>query len=282
MKTIACLNFAIILFIHTCSSQIIGLTLGVLTQLLGVPTSIPDIVSDFAPATSTSGDVTSTTITSTSGDITSAAASSTSEDIPRTTLTSTSEVVPSVTLTLTRINLSLQANSQISQTTSTLIPPAPATTSTSIPASTTTASPTPTSVTTSTPTPTSSTTPIIKSSSATASPGLDPSAKIGIGLGVPLGLIVLATIGFLTLRYRRHKQVSRLRHQSNIAAGGLSPAEQKGKKDVTDVENSNEPQGPENNHVHEIQGTAIPAYSRELAGSPGVRWQELSTRRGSA
>ena len=99
---------------------------------------------------------------------------------------------------------------------------------------------------------------------------------------MPLGLIVLATIGFLTLRHRRHKQVSRLRHHSNIAAGGLYPAEEKDERDITDVENSSEPQGLENNHVHEIQGTAIPAYSRELAGSPGVRWQELSTRRGSA
>ncbi|CAD6563948.1 MAG: hypothetical protein ASARMPRED_002580 [Alectoria sarmentosa] len=291
MNIIACLNFVIILFIPTCSSQIIGLTLGVLTQVFGVPTSIPDIVSQLTAATTTSGDATSAFLISASEDVPSAAATPTSEDATSTSLTSKSEVVPSVTLSLTRIDLSFQASPQISSTTSTFIPPASATTSTSIPASATTstsipasattATPTPASVTTSTPTPTLSTTPITQSSSATASPGLDPSAKIGIGLGVPLGLILLATIGFLTLRHRRHKQVSRLRHHSNIAAAGLYPAEEKDERDITDVENSSEPRGLENNHVHEIQGTAIPAYSRELPGSPGVRWQELSTRRGS-
>lgn len=33
--------------------------------------------------------------------------------------------------------------------------------------------------------------------------------------------------------------------------------------------------------VHEIHGTEIPPYARELQGSPGLRPQELPARRGS-
>ena len=84
-------------------------------------------------------------------------------------------------------------------------------------------------------------------------------------------------IGFLTMRHIRHKKVSRLRHHGIVAAAGLYPvidesdnAGGRDERNMTDVENSSNEQGLEKKDVHEIQGTAIPPYSRELVGSPGV------------
>ena len=102
-------------------------------------------------------------------------------------------------------------------------------------------------------------------------------------MGVPLGVIAgLAVIGFLVRRHRRHKEVSRLRHHGNVAAAGLYPAIDetdevgaKDKIDGIDVEDSSGLQALERNGVYEIYGTEIPAYSRELAGSPVVPRHEL-------
>ena len=108
-------------------------------------------------------------------------------------------------------------------------------------------------------------------------------------MGVSLGIIFLALVGFLLLRHQRHKQVSRLRHHGIIAAAGLYPvideaddrAREADQRNVTDLENRSESLGHEKDDVHEIQGTEIPPYSRELIGSPGVPRQELAMRRGS-
>ena len=99
----------------------------------------------------------------------------------------------------------------------------------------------------------------------------------------------LGLIGFLILRHLRHKNDSRLRHHGIIAAAGLYPVNEEGEnnagqtdqRNMTDSENGSETQGHEKDAVHEIQGTEIPAYSRELIGSPGVQRQELGSRRGS-
>ena len=106
---------------------------------------------------------------------------------------------------------------------------------------------------------------------------------------MPFGLIALAGIAFLTIRHQRYKKDSRLRHQGTIAAAGLYPVVDEGDetrgrdgRNMIDVVNSGESQGPEKDGIHEIQGTEIPAYSRELVGSPGVGPQEFPTRRGVA
>jgi len=125
--------------------------------------------------------------------------------------------------------------------------------------------------------------------SATTSPvssGLTASAKVGIGLGVPLGVIVCNAVGSLIFRYLRHKQSSRLRHHGNVAAAGLYPAVDEsahaagssgGVKELkNDGGNGGEEKGP-----HEMQGEEVPAYSRELPGSPGPARSELNARRGS-
>ena len=125
--------------------------------------------------------------------------------------------------------------------------------------------------------------------SATASPSHQSTAKVGIGVGVPLGISFAALIGFLLLRHRRHKEVSRRRHHGIVAAAGLYPVNEESNErsggtdqtNTTDFENMSESQGHEKEGVHEILGTEIPAHSRELIGSPGVPRQELGMRRDS-
>ncbi len=79
------------------------------------------------------------------------------------------------------------------------------------------------------------------------------------------------------MRHIKHKEDSRLRHHGIIAAAGLYPvideADNAGEGDARNmihVDNSNDPQGLEKADVHEIQGTEIPPYTRELVGSPTV------------
>ena len=102
-------------------------------------------------------------------------------------------------------------------------------------------------------------------------------------MGVPLSVIIgLAIIGFLVQRHRRHKKVSRLGHHGNVAAAGLYPAVdgtdevgEKDKVDGVDVEDSSGLRALERSGVYELHGTDIPAYSRELPGSPVVPRHEL-------
>lgn len=95
-------------------------------------------------------------------------------------------------------------------------------------------------------------------------------------------------LGSFILRHVRHKQRSRLQHHGNIAAAGLYPvidesavaAESGGGgsgKEVKEVEvERGEGKGP-----HEMHGEEVPAYVRELPGSPGPERSRMETRRGS-
>lgn len=122
---------------------------------------------------------------------------------------------------------------------------------------------------------------------AAASSGLASSVKVGIGLGVPLGLIILSIVGFLIFQHQKHRKGLRLRYHGKIAANGLNAAVDERCEATEDggervnLAEKDEPQVIEEEGVHEIHGLEVPAYSRELAGSPGVRRQELPTRRGS-
>ena len=108
-------------------------------------------------------------------------------------------------------------------------------------------------------------------------------------------IIAALILAFLSLRWRKFKHSSRLRHDGNVAAAGLYPASQK-QQEAGELQKQNtwgtEPEsavspleaegvkGGEED-VHEVEGKAVPAYSRELYGSPGVRRSELPERRGS-
>lgn len=103
---------------------------------------------------------------------------------------------------------------------------------------------------------------------------------------MPLGILSIGLIGFLTWRHLRYKNESRLRHHGIIAAAGLYPVHEEGAnnagqtdhRNMTDTGNESDTQELEKNNVHEIQGTEIPAYSRELIGSPGVPRGEFASR----
>ena len=135
----------------------------------------------------------------------------------------------------------------------------------------------------------STTTSAAKASSTAASQGHVSSAKIGVGVGVPVGIASVGLIGLLIWRHLKYKNESRLRHHGIIAAAGLYPVNEEGENNagqtdqrtMTDAGDESDTQGLEKNNVHEIQGTEIPAYSRELLGSPGVRREELPSRPGS-
>ena len=190
------------------------------------------------------------------------------------------------------------SNPQTFATTSTL-PSSSPTTSTSTPKSTTSSTHSSKSSTISTTKASSSTSSAAKSSSSTTSAakssstaapqGHVSSAKIGVGVGVPVGIISIGLIGLLIWRHLRYKNESRLRHHGIIAAAGLYPANEEGEHNAgqtvqrnrTHARNESDTQGLEKNNVHEIQGTEIPAYSRELIGSAGVRRGELASRPGS-
>ncbi|KAL9063257.1 MAG: hypothetical protein Q9161_009561 [Pseudevernia consocians] len=137
-----------------------------------------------------------------------------------------------------------------------------------------------------------------------SSGSLATSTKIGIGLGVPLGVIIVAIIAFLCMRHIRHKKQSRLRHSGNIAAAGVYPASDQDMKlnavqveKKTDVAASLEQTGPlpvspleqrapvsplgheedvsPSANIRELHGWDIPPYSRELEGSPAPVRKEL-------
>ena len=63
-------------------------------------------------------------------------------------------------------------------------------------------------------------------SSTPPSSGLGSSAKIGIGLGVPLGLLICAILGFLGFRYKgKLKRSSKAQTSERAAAVGPDPHE---------------------------------------------------------
>ena len=78
-------------------------------------------------------------------------------------------------------------------------------------------------------------------------------------------------------------------HHGTIAAAGLYPVsdeddnniKEKDLKNTPNAENKSDAQRLAEDGIHEIHGTEIPPYSRELIGSPGVRRQEMPSRHGS-
>ena len=98
--------------------------------------------------------------------------------------------------------------------------------------------------------------------------GISRSAKLGIGIGVPLGVIFLAFIGYILLRRGRHKR--------NLRGGTVdnAVAEQKQTVDGEVVQVQQEDDNP----VHpwpELHGQSIAQNPRELEGSPGPARKEL-------
>ena len=122
-----------------------------------------------------------------------------------------------------------------------------------------------------------STTSVVPAASSSAPPhGLSTAAKVGVGLGVPLGIIILAIIGFVILRQQKFRKISHVEQHENTAAARLYPNEGY-------IDNAGSGGGTlEIKHgLHEIHGTEVPAHSRELEGSPGVRRHELPVKRNS-
>ena len=249
MNFIACLSLAIILFVHTCMTQ---------DNNFGfVPAALSDAIASVQGAAATVNNLAATSNVETS------------VSTPQTFAT-TSTLPSSSPTTSTSIPKSTTSSTHSSK--SSTISTAKASSSTSSAAKSS-----------------SSTTSAAKSSSTVASQGHVSSAKIGVGVGVPLGIVSIGLIGFLTWRHLRYKNESRLRHHGIIAAAGLYPVNEEGEnnagqtdhRDMTDAGNESDTQGLEKNNVHEIQGTEIPAYSRELIGSLGVPRGELASRPGS-
>lgn len=127
-----------------------------------------------------------------------------------------------------------------------------------------------------------------------ASSGLTDASKIGIGLGVPFGVLVVSVIvGFLIICRRRHKKTSRLEHHGTLAAVGVHPAVGEEEKVGHASEIISAIQQPEHGlrpemegsggvkGAHEVHGDAVPFYRRELPGSAGVKRWELLERRES-
>ena len=117
-------------------------------------------------------------------------------------------------------------------------------------------------------------------SPSSSSSGLDQSAKIGIGLGVPLGLLITAIFAYMVYRYSRNKKISRGRHVGNIAAAGLYPAADNADAEKLDAV-AVQAKDDDNHGVSsvsgkgELHGDHIPPYTRELEGSPGLGKREL-------
>ncbi|KAI4273426.1 MAG: hypothetical protein LQ337_004637 [Flavoplaca oasis] len=111
------------------------------------------------------------------------------------------------------------------------------------------------------------------------SPALSSSAKVGIGLGIPLGVLATAIIGFLILRHRRHTRSSFQHNSENLAAGGQQPVHEGTGVEKSGSDPSIPPgqhQSNSEHHPSELHSDPISSsYPRELAGSPGLRPQEL-------
>ena len=118
-------------------------------------------------------------------------------------------------------------------------------------------------------------------SQPSSSSGLATSAKIGVGLGVPFGVTIVAVVAFLCTRHIKHKKKSRLRHSGNIAAVGLYPASDQDMKlntmqteMKTDVAASLEQMGPPPVSLLERREPVSPLAHEEDV-SPSANIQEL-------
>lgn len=96
--------------------------------------------------------------------------------------------------------------------------------------------------------------PTITSTAATAHPALNPSSKVGIGLGVPLGACALAGVALLLYRHGKHKERSRMTQMGNLAPARDFVSESDAKK-LADA-----------GAAEQMLGRQPPVYSMEMQG----------------
>ena len=108
--------------------------------------------------------------------------------------------------------------------------------------------------------------------SFTSSPsaGLGHSAKLGIGLGVSLGIIFLASVGYVSYRYFRRTRKGRLATEEPISAA----AEKEGPNGEEYMRPGYDGLGP-TSRMSELHGESVPNSPRELEGSPKDTRKEL-------
>ena len=99
------------------------------------------------------------------------------------------------------------------------------------------------------------------------------TTKIGIGLGIPLGVLTVAILVFVCV-YWNH--VRNLWTQSRFKAGGsTSNTQNEGHTEPASTEQTKPHELDDDGVRYEVQDTAILHYSRELEGSPGLAREEL-------
>ena len=159
--------------------------------------------------------------------------------------------------------------------------------------------PTSTPETGSSPSPDSATSTAQRAPTAATPSALSMSAKIGIGLGVPLGVVILTLmVALLFWKRRKRNRSPRLSHlgKPNTGAGSYALNEDQKTEAATgkDARSSNtqahtsgissadlrasilsDPPTVSSLGPSEVHGDDIPPYSRELMGSPGVLVYEL-------
>ena len=121
--------------------------------------------------------------------------------------------------------------------------------------------------------------------SSTSSSGLSDAAKIGIGLGVPLGVLIIALeIGFVLYRRKRYRS-----QQASTEPGGEVATYKSGLDGDESTKHGSNFKGAEEKttKLREMDGNSLPFSRKELTGTPGVRRSELpersiTRRRGSA
>ena len=102
--------------------------------------------------------------------------------------------------------------------------------------------------------------------------GLATTARIGVGLGVPLGFLIAALLALL-YRYRGYLQLARAkRHQNKLKS---RPEANEERNIETRIENSEPQEIDDGIERHEVSGTNALPQSRELEGSPGPHREEM-------
>ena len=122
---------------------------------------------------------------------------------------------------------------------------------------------------------------------ASASPvkGATEAMKIGIGLGVPIGLIALTTVGYIIYRHSLYKRRRRERQAAAIIAQAPYQVDEAGRRDgmtwgATEVMEDEKgassvlsPVTPDSKVA--LHGLYVPQQCCELEGSPGSAKGEL-------